>query len=130
MRILLLLILLVPASVLAFSYDNPLKNPSMEEEAKDIFSHIRCVVCEGQSVADSNVELAKDLRRLIRDKVKKGQNREEIIGYISSIYGDEIMFKPPFRFNTYILWLLPFAVLASGFFIIFHYFRVQKHPKK
>ena len=85
-----------------------LKNKKQELRARDISKNIRCMVCQNQSIDESNSPLAKDLRILIRNKIKEGNEDEEIYKFLTDRYGDFILLKPPFKLNTYALWLLPF----------------------
>jgi len=96
-----------------------LKNNQMESVAREISKNIRCMVCQNQSIDDSNAPLAKDLRILIRDKLKEGKNADQIYKFLTDRYGDFILLKPAFKLNTLALWLLPFLFLIIGVFIVF-----------
>ena len=85
-----------------------LKNQKQELRARNISKNIRCMVCQNQSIDESNAPLAKDLRILIRNKIKDGKKDEEIYKFLTDRYGDFILLKPPFKLNTLALWLLPF----------------------
>ena len=85
-----------------------LKNKKQELRARDISKNIRCMVCQNQSIDESNSHLAKDLRILIRNKIKEGNKDEEIYKFLTDRYGDFILLKPPFKTSTYALWFLPF----------------------
>ena len=95
-----------------------LKNAKQEERARNISKNIRCMVCQNQSIDESSAPLAKDLRILIRDKIKDGKKDDEIYRFLTDRYGDYILLKPPFKFNTLALWLLPFIFCIIGLFII------------
>ena len=98
-----------------------LKNQKQELRARDISKNIRCMVCQNQSIDESNAALAKDLRILIRDKIKEGNEDEEIYKFLTDRYGDFILLKPPLKLSTLALWFLPFIFLLIGIFIIlFH----------
>jgi cytochrome c-type biogenesis protein CcmH len=77
------------------------------------------MVCQNQSIDESNAPLAKDLRILIRDKIKEGKTDKEIYKFLTDRYGDFILLKPPLKLNTYVLWFLPFVFLIIGIFIVF-----------
>ena len=94
-----------------------LQNKKMEERARNISKNIRCLVCQNQSIDDSNAMLAKDLRLLIRDKIEDGNSDKEIYLFLTDRYGDFILLKPAFKYNTYILWLLPFLFFLIGVYI-------------
>ena len=99
--------------------DEFLENNEQELRARNISKHIRCMVCQNQSIDDSDSPLAKDLRVLIRNKIKKGKNDDEIYKFLSDRYGDFILLKPPLKFSTLALWFLPFIFLGIGVFFIF-----------
>ena len=88
--------------------DEILENHKQELRARDISKNIRCLVCQNQSIDDSNAPLAKDLRILIRNKVKNGKKDDEIYKFLTDRYGDFILLNPPLKLNTLALWFLPF----------------------
>jgi len=96
-----------------------LKNKKMENLAREISKNIRCMVCQNQSIDDSNAPLAKDLRILIRDMLKEGKRADQIYTFLTDRYGDFILLKPAFKLNTLALWFLPFLFLIIGVFIVF-----------
>jgi len=96
-----------------------LKNQKQELRARNISKNIRCMICQNQSIDESNAPLAKDLRILIRNKIKEGKNNEEIYKFLTDRYGDFILLKPPFKLSTLALWLLPFIFFIVGVFIVF-----------
>ena len=98
-----------------------LENQKQELRARNISKIIRCMVCQNQSIDESNAPLAKDLRILIRNKIKEGKNDKEIYIFLTDRYGDFILLKPPLKSSTLALWLLPFIFLIIGFFIVFHH---------
>jgi len=98
-----------------------LENQKQELRARNISKNIRCMVCQNQSIDESNAPLAKDLRILIRNKIKEGKKDKEIYIFLTDRYGDFILLKPPLKSSTLALWLLPFIFLIIGFFIVFHH---------
>jgi len=106
--------------------DEVLKNQKQELRARDISKNIRCMVCQNQSIDESNAPLAKDLRILIRNKIKEGNNNEEIYIFLTDRYGDFILLKPPFKLSTLALWLLPFIFFIVGIFIVFWHNKKSK----
>ncbi len=104
----LLIALLFPPAVAEVS------DGELEQRARKLGESLRCVVCKGESVRDSNSELAADMRRLIRQKLGRGESDEEIIEWLRSRYGDYIMDKPPLTTRTYGLWFLPLLFLLLG----------------
>ena len=117
----LILIQISLTGVEAVEPDEFLEDNKQELRARNISKNIRCMVCQNQSIDDSESPLAKDLRILIRNQIKKGKNDKEIYNFLSDRYGDFILLKPPLKFSTLALWFLPFIFLGIGvFFIFFH----------
>ena len=101
--------------------DEVLENKKQELRARNISKNIRCMVCQNQSIDESGAPLAKDLRILIRNKIKDGKRDKEIYKFLTDRYGDFILLKPPLKLSTLALWILPFIFLAIGIFIVFSY---------
>jgi len=115
MRFVLALCLsLLPSLALAVQPGEILADPKMEERARDISSELRCLVCQNQSIDDSDAALARDLRMLVRERLKAGDSDTQVRDYLVARYGDFILLKPPFKMETLLLWLTPFAVLLAG----------------
>ena len=108
--------------------DEFLQNSKQELRARNISKNVRCVVCQNQSIDESSAPLAKDLRVLIRKKIKDGNTDDEIYKFLVNRYGDFILLKPLLKFNTFILWIMPFVLLVVGIFII--YWHHKKSKKK
>ena len=106
--------------------DEILQNPKQELRARNISKYIRCMVCQNQSIDESDAPLAKDLRILIRNQIKDGKNDEEIYKFLTDRYGDFILLKPAFKLNTLALWLLPFIFVLVGIFIVFSHNKKSK----
>ena len=102
--------------------DHPLADPVKEAEARAFMRGIRCVVCQSQSIDESDAEIAAQLRNLIREQLAAGKSPEEIRSYLVARYGDFVLLDPPFKSGTLILWLGPFALagiaLAGGFGVL------------
>ena len=113
-------------NVYAVEPDEILKNQEQELRARNISKNIRCMVCQNQSIDESNAPLAKDLRILIREKIEDGKNNEEIYKFLTDRYGDFILLKPPFKLNTFALWFLPFIFFVIGIFIVFFHNKKSK----
>tara|TARA_B100000686_G_C16108278_1_gene626653 strand:- start:55 stop:462 length:408 start_codon:yes stop_codon:yes gene_type:complete len=113
-------------NVKAVDPDEILQNQEQELRARDISKNIRCMICQNQSIDESNAPLAKDLRVLIREKIKQGKDNEEIYQFLTDRYGDFILLKPAFKLNTLMLWLLPFIFFTIGIFIIFFHNKKSK----
>ena len=99
--------------------DEILQNSKQELRARNISENIRCLVCQNQSIDESNAPLAKDLRILIRSKIKDGNQDDEIYKFLTDRYGDFILLKPAFKISTFLLWSLPFVFVIIGIFILF-----------
>lgn len=95
-----------------------LQDQRMELRARNISKNIRCLICQNQSIDESNADLAKDLRILIRDKIKEGYSDKEIYKFLLDRYGDFVLLNPPFKLSTLALWFLPFIFLLIGLYII------------
>ena len=96
-----------------------LQNHKQESRARNISKNIRCMICQNQSIDESSASLAKDLRVLIRNKIKEGDSDEEIYKFLTDRYGDFILLKPPIKLSTLALWVLPFVFFLIGIFIVF-----------
>ena len=101
-----------------------LKNKKQELRARDISKNVRCLVCQNQSIDESSAPLAKDLRIIIRNKIKKGQTDEEIYTFLTDRYGDFILLNPPFKASTIVLWTFPLLLFILCIFVIY------RHNKK
>ena len=115
MRVLLaLLFILFTGAALAVEPDEMLDDPVLEARAQELDELLRCVVCQSQSLAESNAPLAKDLRLLVRERLVEGDTNDEVIAYIVERYGDYVLLKPPFQQNTLFLWFFPAVIFAIG----------------
>ena len=101
--------------------DEILKKQEYELRARNISKNIRCMICQNQSIDESNAPLAKDLRILIRNKIKEGSNDKEIYIFLTDRYGDFILLKPPLNLSTIGLWFFPFIFLVVGIYILFYH---------
>jgi len=106
--------------------DEILQDHKQELRARNISKNIRCMICQNQSIDESNAPLAKDLRILIRNKIKEGKNNEEIYKFLTDRYGDFILLKPPLKLSTLALWLLPFIFFIIGIFVVFWHNKKSK----
>ncbi len=90
----------------------------MEKRVNEIASELRCLVCQNQTIADSNAGLAVDLKNQVREMVKKGQTEKEIVDYMVTRYGDFVLYRPPVKATTYLLWAGPFLLLGIGLVVL------------
>ncbi len=130
MKILVLSVLLcwMPlgwAAVDAKQFDNP----QQEKVYNDLISELRCLVCQNQNIADSNAALAGDLRRQVYEMIQQGKSRQEIVDYMLDRYGDYVLYRPPFRVKTGLLWIGPFLFLAIGIVVVVLYTKRRKNQQ-
>lgn len=111
MRWFLSIILLLAVS---FSGVSQITDAEVEARAKEVGRSLRCVVCQNQTIDESDAPLAMDMRKLVRTRLKEGDSNAEVIDYMQERYGDFVLLKPPVQTNTYILWFLPFLLLLIG----------------
>ena len=115
---------LLPAVSFAQStIDKPLENPADEARALDLHKLLRCLVCQNQSISDSNAELAKDLRVLVRQRIAAGDSDDEVIAYIVDRYGDWVLLDPPVKSTTWVLWFGPVAIFLVALVGVFMFMR-------
>jgi cytochrome c-type biogenesis protein CcmH len=126
--ILFLVLLLVPVPALAVLPSEVLSDPLLEERARDISKNLRCLVCQNQSIDDSDAQLAKDLRVLVRERLIAGSSDTEVIDYVVSRYGDFVLLNPPFKGTTYVLWIGPMVIAGFGIIGIIVFFRRRAAP--
>ena len=123
------IIMLVCCLFLIISQKNLLADTSNSNKnfiinkTREISQNIKCLVCQNQSIDESNSEIAKDLKVLIKDKLKDGVTDEEIYKFLRDRYGDTILLKPPLETNTILLWFLPFIILVFGSFFVIRFFK-------
>jgi cytochrome c-type biogenesis protein CcmH len=111
----ILLILFLPcAGAMAVEPDEILADPALESRARALSAGFRCLVCQNQSIDDSDAPLARDLRILIRERISAGSSDAEVKRYVVSRYGDFVLLKPPMKSRTLLLWTLPFIFLLLG----------------
>ena len=98
----------------AFAVDvgEALADPKLEARARSLSTELRCLVCQNQSIDDSNAPLAKDLRRLVRERISAGDSDRAVMSYIVDRYGEFVLLRPPFGLHTLLLWATPALVLA------------------
>ncbi|MES9845850.1 MAG: cytochrome c-type biogenesis protein [Candidatus Sedimenticola sp. PURPLELP] len=124
-KLLFTLMLIMPllglARIDAYHFDDSEK----EARFKVLIEELRCLVCQNQNLADSNAELAQDMRKLTYEMVQRGSSNEEIVTYMVQRYGDFVMYRPPMQSNTLMLWAGPFIILAIGVVILITFVRAR-----
>lgn len=122
-RALLVLLLLAGPLQAATSPSEMLQDPALEARARVIGQELRCLVCQNQSIDDSDAELARDLRRLVRERLTAGDSDTEVLEFIHTRYGDFVLLRPPVKPSTWLLWFGPTALLLLGSGLLIGYFR-------
>jgi cytochrome c-type biogenesis protein CcmH len=118
----ILLILFLPlAGAMAVEPDEILADPALEGRARALSAGLRCLVCQNQSIDDSDAPLARDLRILIRERIRAGSSDAEVKRYVVSRYGDFVLLKPPMKSRTLLLWTLPFIFLLLGLLFLWRH---------
>jgi cytochrome c-type biogenesis protein CcmH len=98
-------------------------DPVLEERVTHLSQELRCLVCQNETLADSRADLAEDLRRTIREQMKAGKSDKEIVAYLTERYGDFVLYRPPVKPTTYLLWFGPFILLVAAPVFLFRYMR-------
>ena len=116
----LALVIIAPSTgaSLAITPEERLDDPKLEERARNLSLELRCLVCQNQSIDDSDAPFAQDLRRLIRRDIAAGKSDGEIKDFLRQRYGDYVLLSPPLTESTYLLWITPFAILALGVVVV------------
>ena len=115
--------LLTGPGALALDPDEMFDDPKLEERAREIGRQLRCMVCQNQSIFDSNAGLAKDLRVLVRERMTAGDTDKEVVDYVAARYGSYVRLKPPVNSHTYVLWIAPVLILLIGAAMVAFYLR-------
>jgi cytochrome c-type biogenesis protein CcmH len=121
--VLLLISLLAPALA---KEAKPVEDPQIEQRMQALTQQLRCLVCQNETLADSHADLAEDLRRQIREQMKAGKSDQEIIAFLTQRYGDFVLYKPPVKATTYLLWFGPFVFLLGGTLLLYRYVKHRR----
>ncbi len=125
----LFLLMLSFSPVFAVEPSEVLDDPVLEGRAREVSKGLRCVVCQNQSIDDSNAELARDMRILVRELIVAGDSNQQVEDYMVSRYGDFVLLKPPLKTTTYVLWFGPVLIIGIGVMaLIFFYRRRENDP--
>ena len=125
-KLLFLILLLVMPQVYADQAVPTNDDPVLEKRVMALSTHLRCLVCQNQTIADSNAELAIDLRNQVRDKLRQGQSEQEILDYMVNRYGEFVLFKPLVKSTTWLLWFGPLLLLTMGLGVLFVILRQRR----
>jgi cytochrome c-type biogenesis protein CcmH len=129
MKWLPLFLVLIASSALAVQPNEMLQDPKLEARAREISKDLRCLVCQNQSIDDSDADLARDLRVLLRQRLVAGDSNAQAKQYLVDRYGDYVLLKPPFNMETLVLWVGPFALLLIGGVAAFSLYRRRSAPE-
>ena len=114
-------------TVLVIAKDaQPNEDPQIEQRMKNLTEQLRCLVCQNETLADSRADLAEDLRKQIREQMKAGKSDKEIIAYLTDRYGDFVLYKPPVKATTYLLWFGPFVFLGGGTIVLYRFVKRRR----
>ncbi|MGZ5054489.1 MAG: cytochrome c-type biogenesis protein [Methylobacter sp.] len=105
-------------------------NPEQQQAYENLTSELRCLVCQNQTIADSNAELAADLRRQVYEMLQQGKSKQDIAQFMTDRYGDFVLYNPPFKLKTSLLWIGPAAFLLIGLIAVFLFARRKKAAEK
>jgi len=101
-------------------------NPALEKRVLEVSNELRCLVCQNQTIADSNADLAVDLKNQVRHQLSEGRSKQEILKYMTERYGDFVLYKPPFNAATLMLWLGPFLLMLLGLIVLVRQIKQRK----
>ena len=126
-RIALLISLVICFATVALAKEaKPAEDPQIEQRMRALTEQLRCLVCQNETLADSRADLAEDLRKEIREQMKAGKSDQEIIAFLTQRYGDFVLYKPPVKSTTYLLWFGPFALLFAGTGVLYLYLKKRR----
>ncbi len=124
------ILLLAVAPLAAASAATPTDaDPVAAARAVQLANELRCLVCQNQSIAESNAELAVDLRRQIREQIAAGRSDDEIVDFMVSRYGDFVLYRPPFKATTLLLWIGPLLLVLAGFWTLARALRARRQAQ-
>jgi cytochrome c-type biogenesis protein CcmH len=112
------LVLIAPLAASAVEPDEVLQNERLEARARALSAELRCLVCQNQSIDDSNAPLARDLRLLVRERLQAGETDRQVLDFIVARYGDFVLLRPPLGASTLLLWLTPLAAMAAAALVV------------
>lgn len=124
--LLLIIVSAVASSAVAKDAVPLAEDPKLEERVMAVSKELRCLVCQNETLADSRADLAVDLRNQIREQMKAGKSDEEVIAFVTARYGDFVLYRPPIRPSTYLLWFGPFVLLLAGLVFLFRFVKQRR----
>mgnify|MGYP003686434877 CR=1 len=115
--------------IIYFFLFSSLQSNDVNLELNEIYKNLRCLICQGQSVADSNSDFASTIKLVVQDQIKEGKTKDEIYDFLISKYGEWIVYQPSLNKKNLLLWFLPYLILVFGGFIIFFIIRKSRYKK-
>ena len=126
-RVFILILVLISLTAPALAKEaKPVEDPQIEQRMRALTEQLRCLVCQNETLADSRADLAEDLRKEIREQMKAGKSDREIIAFLTQRYGDFVLYKPPVKSTTYLLWFGPFVLLFAGTGVLYRYLKKRR----
>lgn len=126
-QLIMILVLLLGSSTFASKIEvYQFEDPDKEADYKELVEELRCLVCQNQNIADSNAELAQDMRRKTYDLLQSGKNKGEIADYMAERYGDFVLYKPRFKASTLVLWVGPFVMFLIAIWLMLRTIRARR----
>src|SRR6266446_5813642 len=126
-RVSILILLLISLAGPALAKEaKPVEDPQIDQRMQALTQQLRCLVCQNETLADSRADLAEDLRKEIREQMKAGKSDQEIIAFLTQRYGDFVLYKPPVKATTYLLWFGPFVLLFAGTGVLYRYLKKRR----
>lgn len=128
MKIFFLALFLMTGTAWAVNPSEKLPDAAAEARAEDVGKGLRCLVCQSESIEESDADLARDLRAIVRERIVAGDTNQQIIDFVVARYGDYVLLNPPFKATTYVLWLGPAVLLVIGLLMAMSVFRRRPPP--
>ena len=126
-RLFIFLLISISFASLGVAKDaQPNEDPQIEQRMKNLTEQLRCLVCQNETLADSHADLAEDLRKQIREQMKAGKSDKEIMAFLTERYGDFVLYKPPVKATTYLLWFGPFVFLGGGTIVLYRFVKRRR----
>ena len=126
-QIIVLIFISICFAALSIAKDaQPNEDPQIEQRMKNLTEQLRCLVCQNETLADSRADLAEDLRKQIREQMKAGKSDTEIVAFLTDRYGDFVLYKPPVKATTYLLWFGPFVFLGGGTIVLYRFVKRRR----
>jgi cytochrome c-type biogenesis protein CcmH len=124
--VLIILVSLCFGTVVVAKEAQPNEDPKIEQRMRALTEQLRCLVCQNETLADSRADLAEDLRKQIREQMNAGKSDQEILAFLTQRYGDFVLYNPPVKATTYLLWFGPFVLLFLGGGVLYRYLKRRR----